>query len=126
MQWLAMMEKTANSDRNRPERPGAAAQDYAEIRSALLAKGKPIDPYDLLIAAHARHIGATVVTNNEREFCRIFWPSLMHVTVLPMFVVIVVVPALVMLLAVIVGRSRITLGPPGFLRIDSRREREAQ
>ncbi len=51
--------------------PGAAAQDYAEIRSALLAKGKPIGPYDLLIAAHARHIGATVVTNNEREFRRV-------------------------------------------------------
>ena len=51
--------------------PSAAAQDYAEIRSALLAKGKPIGPYDLLIAAHARHIGATVVTNNEREFRRV-------------------------------------------------------
>ncbi|MBL8201778.1 MAG: PIN domain-containing protein [Chromatiales bacterium] len=51
--------------------PGAAAQDYAEIRTALLAKGKPIGAYDLLIAAHARHIGATVVTNNEREFRRV-------------------------------------------------------
>jgi len=51
--------------------PGTAAQDYAEIRTALLAKGKPIGPYDLLIAAHARHVGATVVTNNEREFRRV-------------------------------------------------------
>lgn len=51
--------------------PGGAAQDYGEIRAALLAKGKPIGPYDLLIAAHARHIGATVVTNNEREFRRV-------------------------------------------------------
>ena len=51
--------------------PVAAAQDYGEIRTALLAKGKPIGPYDLLIAAHARHIGATVITNNEREFRRV-------------------------------------------------------
>lgn len=51
--------------------PGAAARDYAEIRTTLLTKGKPIGPYDLLIAAHARHVGATVVTNNEREFRRV-------------------------------------------------------
>jgi tRNA(fMet)-specific endonuclease VapC len=25
----------------------------------------------MLIAAHARHLGATVVTNNEREFRRV-------------------------------------------------------
>lgn len=48
--------------------PAEAAQDYGEIRTALRARGRPIGPYDLLIAAHARHIGATVVTNNEREF----------------------------------------------------------
>ena len=30
-----------------------------------------IGPYDLLIAAHARHIGATLVTNNEAEFRRV-------------------------------------------------------
>ena len=30
-----------------------------------------IGPYDLLIAAHARHIRATLVTNNEAEFRRV-------------------------------------------------------
>ena len=30
-----------------------------------------IGPYDFLIAAHARHIGAVLVTNNEREFRRV-------------------------------------------------------
>jgi len=51
--------------------PCGAAQDFAQIKVALRAKGKPVGPYDLLIASHARHIGATVVTNNEREFRRI-------------------------------------------------------
>ena len=51
--------------------PCGAAQDFGEIKTALVRKGKPIGPYDMLIAAHARHIGATVVTNNEREFRRV-------------------------------------------------------
>lgn len=51
--------------------PGGAAQDFGEIKIALLSSGKPIGPYDLLIAAHARHIGAGLVTNNEREFRRV-------------------------------------------------------
>ncbi len=51
--------------------PAAAAGDFGEIKSALLTGGKPIGPYDLLIAAHARHIGAVLVTNNEREFHRV-------------------------------------------------------
>lgn len=51
--------------------PCAAAKDFAEIKTALLSKGKPIGPYDMLIASHARHIAATVVTNNEREFRRV-------------------------------------------------------
>lgn len=51
--------------------PGGATQDFAEIRKALSAAGKPIGPYDLLIAAHARHIEAVLVTNNEREFRRV-------------------------------------------------------
>ena len=33
--------------------------------------GRKIGPNDLLIAAHARNIGATLVTNNEREFRRV-------------------------------------------------------
>jgi tRNA(fMet)-specific endonuclease VapC len=51
--------------------PCGAAKDFAEIKTALLSKGKPIGPYDILIASHARHIAATVVTNNEREFRRV-------------------------------------------------------
>lgn len=51
--------------------PTDAAPDFADVRVALLSKGKPIGPYDTLIASHARSLRATVVTNNEREFRRI-------------------------------------------------------
>ncbi len=51
--------------------PAGAAKDFGEIKTALLTSGKPIGPYDFLIAAHARHIGAVLVTNNEREFRRV-------------------------------------------------------
>ena len=51
--------------------PVAAAADYGEIRVALERASTIIGPYDLLIAAHARHIGATLVTNNETEFRRV-------------------------------------------------------
>jgi tRNA(fMet)-specific endonuclease VapC len=51
--------------------PVAAAADYGEIRVALERAGTMIGPYDLLIAAHARYVGATLVTNNEREFRRV-------------------------------------------------------
>ena len=51
--------------------PATAADDYAEIRVAVERKGTKIGSYDLLIAAHARHINATLVTGNEREFRRV-------------------------------------------------------
>ena len=51
--------------------PAGAAKDFGEIKAALLTGGKPIGPYDLLIAAHARHIGAVLVTNDERELRRV-------------------------------------------------------
>lgn len=51
--------------------PVGAARSYGEIRAVLERGGRRIGPYDLLIAAHARHIGATLVTNNEREFRRV-------------------------------------------------------
>ena len=51
--------------------PAEAARDFGEIKVALLSAGRPIGPYDLLIAAHARHIGAVLVTHNEREFRRV-------------------------------------------------------
>ncbi|MFT3710870.1 MAG: type II toxin-antitoxin system VapC family toxin [Archangium sp.] len=43
----------------------------ASIRVALEKKGAPIGPYDMLIAAHAKARGLTLVTNNEREFTRV-------------------------------------------------------
>ncbi len=48
-----------------------AALHYAEIRAALEAAGTPIGPLDLLIAAQARSIGATLVTANAGEFKRV-------------------------------------------------------
>ncbi|GHB20964.1 type II toxin-antitoxin system tRNA(fMet)-specific endonuclease VapC [Salinicola rhizosphaerae] len=49
----------------------AAASHFGEIRASLERAGKPIGAYDLMIAAHARSRGLTVVTNNEREFHRV-------------------------------------------------------
>lgn len=46
-------------------------REYAEIRSKLEAAGKPIGPNDLLIAAHALSLGATLVTDNVQEFERV-------------------------------------------------------
>ena len=48
-----------------------ADTEYGEIRSALEAAGTPIGGNDLLIAAHACAIGATVVTANAAEFKRV-------------------------------------------------------
>ena len=48
-----------------------AATHYAATRCFLEKDGKPIGPLDMMIAAHAMSIGATVVTNNLREFTRI-------------------------------------------------------
>jgi tRNA(fMet)-specific endonuclease VapC len=44
---------------------------YGMIRTALEASGKPIGGNDLLIAAHAQAIAATIVTANEGEFRRV-------------------------------------------------------
>jgi tRNA(fMet)-specific endonuclease VapC len=48
-----------------------AALHYGRIRSDLERRGRLINPYDMLIAAHALSLGLTLVTNNEREFERI-------------------------------------------------------
>lgn len=42
-----------------------------QIRVQLEKKGQGIGGMDLLIAAHARSLGVTLVTNNEREFKRV-------------------------------------------------------
>jgi tRNA(fMet)-specific endonuclease VapC len=44
---------------------------YGGIRSALEAAGRPIGGNDLLIAAHASALGATLVTGNVGEFERV-------------------------------------------------------
>ena len=49
----------------------AAGIHYGEIRQALTRRGRVIGANDLLIAAHARGAGATLVTNNEGEFGRV-------------------------------------------------------
>lgn len=49
----------------------AAAQEYGRIRANLEMKGTPIGPMDMLIAAHAKSQGLTLVTNNTREFVRV-------------------------------------------------------
>jgi tRNA(fMet)-specific endonuclease VapC len=49
----------------------AAAEQYAIIRAYLQKKGTVIGNMDLLIAAHAKSLGATLVTNNRREFARV-------------------------------------------------------
>lgn len=48
-----------------------ADAEYGLIRSELEAAGTPIGGNDMLIAAHARAIGAVVVTGNVGEFRRV-------------------------------------------------------
>ncbi len=48
-----------------------ADEHYGEIRGRLEGAGTPIGPNDMLIAAHARALGLTVVTANVREFERV-------------------------------------------------------
>lgn len=49
----------------------AAREHFALTRCDLMARGQLIGPMDLLIAAHALALGATLVTNNQREFKRV-------------------------------------------------------
>ena len=48
-----------------------AAEHYADIRAVLKKKGQLIGSNDLMIAAHARSLGAIVVTNNVKDFRRV-------------------------------------------------------
>lgn len=48
--------------------PAAAARDFGEIKAALKRQGRPTKPYDLLIGAHARAVGATLVTSDTDDF----------------------------------------------------------
>jgi tRNA(fMet)-specific endonuclease VapC len=46
----------------------AAAVHCGEIRASLEKKGTPIGAMDMMIAAHARSIGATLVSNDLSHF----------------------------------------------------------
>ena len=48
-----------------------ADRHYGAIRNDLERVGRPISHNDLFIAAHARALGVTLVTNNVREFSRV-------------------------------------------------------
>lgn len=48
-----------------------AAYHFGQIKSALYKQGRPIGPYDMMIAGHARSQGLILVTNNVKEFDRV-------------------------------------------------------
>src|SRR5487761_2649437 len=56
--------EVANFDRE-------TARVYGWVRATLEKKGTPIGSLDLMIGAHALVLGATLATNNTREFSRI-------------------------------------------------------
>jgi len=47
----------------------AAAYQFGQLRQEL--KGQEIGPYDFMIAAHARSLGLTLISNNTKEFKRV-------------------------------------------------------
>lgn len=49
----------------------SAAVFYGELRTNLEKRGKPIGPMDMMIAAHALSLDATLVTHNTREFAQV-------------------------------------------------------
>lgn len=51
--------------------PQDAAKHYAEIRADLKKLGAQMGAADLMIAAHAKAMGAIVVTNNVKDFGRV-------------------------------------------------------
>jgi tRNA(fMet)-specific endonuclease VapC len=50
---------------------GAVTETYGAVRGALERKSQQIGALDTLIAAHAKSLGLTLVTNNTREFSRV-------------------------------------------------------
>lgn len=48
-----------------------AARSYGSVRADLERRGKPIGALDTMIAGHCLAIGATLVTNNMREFSKV-------------------------------------------------------
>ena len=76
-------EKSSQPERNLADTEGfaarldvmpfdlAAATHFGQLRAELFRTGKPIGPYDMMIAGHARALGLVLVTNNLREFERV-------------------------------------------------------
>lgn len=50
---------------------GAAAEHYGDIRAELERAGTPLGAMDMMIAAHARSRGSTLVSNDVRHFDRV-------------------------------------------------------
>ena len=83
MELVYGAEKSSSPQRNLAVVEGFAArlevlnydQDTAihtgQLRAELALLGKPIGPYDQMIAGHARSQGLILVTNNTREFERV-------------------------------------------------------
>lgn len=61
--WLAAFRVLSMGDDSR--------EHFARVKCDLMTRGQLIGPMDLLIAAHALALDATLVTNNEREFKRV-------------------------------------------------------
>lgn len=51
--------------------PVLCVHHYGKVRAALEKSGKSIGPLDMLIAAHALALNATLITHNTREFRRV-------------------------------------------------------
>ncbi len=76
-------EKSAQPERNLADIEGLAARlevlpfdtpaatHFGQLRAELARIGKPIGPYDQMIAGHARSRGLILVTNNTNEFERV-------------------------------------------------------
>jgi tRNA(fMet)-specific endonuclease VapC len=47
------------------------AEEASRVRRQLESTGRPIGPYDTLIAGHAKARGLVLATNNVREFSRV-------------------------------------------------------
>lgn len=83
MELIYGAEKSSDPERNLADVEGFAArlevlkydEDAAahtgQLRAELKRVGKPIGPYDGMIAGHARSQGLIMVTNNRREFDRV-------------------------------------------------------
>lgn len=63
MQFLSILNILSFDDR--------AAVEYGKLCAYLQKQGTPIGTMDMLIAAHAKAEGLTLVTNNIREFERV-------------------------------------------------------